>query len=67
MLGGGLFTAMTKHEHVDDARAGIDHAQWALPRFHTKLAGVRDMELSQVQIREFVTFADHFFNSFFMD
>ena len=45
MLGGGLFTTMAKHGHIDDARAGIDHAQRALSRFRTELADVRDMEL----------------------
>ena len=67
MLGGGLFTTMAKHGHIDDARAGIDHAQRALSRFRTELADVRDMELPQVQIGEFATFADYFFDGFFMD
>lgn len=60
MLGGGLFTTMAKHGH-------IDHAQRALSRFRTELADVRDMELPQVQIGEFATFADYFFDGFFMD
>ena len=67
MLGGGLFTTMAKHGHIDDARAGIDHAQRALSRFRTELADVRDMELPQVQIGEFATFADYFFDGFFTD
>ena len=67
MLGGGLFTTMAKHGHIDDARAGIDHAQRTLSRFRTELADVRDMELPQVQIGEFATFADYFFDGFFMD
>ena len=67
MLGGGLFTTMAKHGHIDDARAGIDHAQRALSRFRTELADVRDMELPQVQVGEFATFADYFFDGFFMD
>ena len=48
-------------------RQGIDHAQRALSRFRTELADVRDMELPQVQIGEFATFADYFFDGFFMD
>ena len=67
MLGGGLFTTMAKHGHIDDARAGIDHAQRALSRFRTELADVRDMELPQVQIGEFATFADYFFDGIFVD
>ena len=67
MLGGGLFTTMAKHGHNDDARAGIDHAQRALSRFRTELADVRDMELPQVQVGEFATFADYFFDGIFVD
>ena len=67
MLGGGLFTTMAKHGHIDDARAGIDHAQRALSRFRTELADVRDMELPQVQVGEFATFADYFFDGIFVD
>ena len=67
MLGGGLLTTMAKHGHLDDAQAGIGWAQQSLSRFRTELADVRDMELPQVQIGEFATFADYFFDGFFMD
>ena len=67
MLGGGLLTTMAKHGHLDDAQAGIGWAQQCLSRFRTELADVRDMELPQVQIGEFATFADYFFDGFFMD
>ena len=67
MLGGGLMATMAKHEHLDDARAGIGWAQQCLSRFRTELADVRDMEIPQVQIGEFATFADYFFDGFFMD
>ena len=67
MLGGGLLTTMAKHGHLDDAQAGIGWAQQCLSRFRTELADVRDMELPQVQVGEFATFADYFFDGFFMD
>ena len=67
MLGGGLMATMAKHEHLDDARAGIGWAQQCLSRFRTELADVRDMELPQVQVGEFATFADYFFDGFFTD
>lgn len=67
MLGGGLMATMAKHEHLDDARAGIGWAQQCLSRFRTELADVRDMEIPQVQIGEFATFADYFFDGFFTD
>lgn len=67
MLGGGLLTTMAKHGHLDDARAGIGWAQQCLSRFRTELADVRDMELPQVQVGEFATFADYFFDGIFVD
>lgn len=65
--GAGCLPLWPSTGHIDDARAGIDHAQRALSRFRTELADVRDMELPQVQIGEFATFADYFFDGFFMD
>lgn len=67
MLGGGLMATMAKHEHLDDARAGIGWAQQCLSRFRTELADVRDMELPQLQVGEFATFADYFFDGIFVD
>ena len=67
MLGGGLLTTMAKHGDLDDAQAGIGWAQQCLSRFRTELADVRDMELPQVQVGEFATFADYFFDGIFVD
>ena len=67
MLGGGLLTTMAKHGHLDDAQAGIGWAQQCLSRFRTELADVRDMELPQVQVGEFATLADYFFDGLFVD
>ena len=58
---------MAKHGHLDDAQAGIGWAQQCLSRFRTELADVRDMELPQVQVGEFATFADYFFDGIFVD
>lgn len=38
MFGGGLLSTMAKHEHLDDAQAGIGYAQNCLSRFRTELA-----------------------------
>lgn len=67
MLGGGLFVTMAKHEHIDEARAGIDQAQQALCRFRAELADVRVEDVPRIQIGEFATFADYFFDGLFAD
>ena len=67
MLRGGLFTTMAKHGHIDDARAGIDHAQRALSRFRTELADVSQLRVPDLQVGEFTSFADYFFDGLFVD
>ena len=67
MFGGGLLSTMAKHEHLDDAQAGIGYAQNCLSRFRTELADVQHMEIPQVHIGEFATFADYFFDGLFAD
>ena len=67
LLGGGMLATMAKHEHLDDAQAGIGWAQQCLSRFRTELADVQHMEIPQVHIGEFATFADYFFDGLFAD
>ena len=67
MLGGGMLATMAKHGHLDDAQAGIGWAQQCLSRFRTELADVQHMEIPQVYIGEFATFADYFFDGLFAD
>ena len=67
MFGGGLLSTMAKHEHLDDAQAGIGYAQNCLSRFRTELADVQHMDIPQVYIGEFATFADYFFDGLFAD
>ncbi len=67
ILGGGMLVTMAKHEHIDEARAGIDRAQRAMSRFRTELADVCVGDMPQVQIGEFATFADYFFDGLFAD
>lgn len=67
MLGGGFLSTMAKHEHLDDAQAGIGWAQQCLSRFRTELADVGRMDIPSIQIGEFATFADYFFDGLFAD
>ena len=67
MLGGGMFVTMAKHDRLNDAQAGIGYAQQCLSRFRTELADVREMDIPQVQVGQFATFADYFFDGLFAD
>lgn len=65
--GGGLFTDMVKHEHLDEAQAKINQLQVELRSLKTELADVEIHADIQVQIEEFLKFADYFFDGLFAD
>ena len=67
MLGGGLIATMAKHDRLDSAQSSIRAAQRALSDFRTELADVGRLEVPSIQIGEFATFADYFFDDIFSD
>lgn len=67
MFGGGLLATMAKHDHLDAARHCADRARSALSRFRTEMADVSKQHVPDVEIGEFATFADYFFDGFFSD
>ena len=67
MLGGGFFTSIFKHGKLDQAQAELEEARAALHRFSSELADVdREVDL-QIDIGEFLRFADFFFDGFVAD
>lgn len=67
MLGGGTLVTLAKHQHLDSARTNISAAQRALSDFRTELADVEQLEVPDVEIGSFATFADYFFDDIFSD
>ena len=65
--GGGFLTDMMKHDHLDDAQAQINQLQVELRNLKTELADVEVHADIQVQIEEFLKFADYFFDGLFAD
>lgn len=65
--GGGLFTDMAKYGHLDDAQSLIETLQVQLRRFKTELNDVTMEANIQVNIDNFLRFADYFFDGFFVD
>lgn len=65
--GGGFLTDMMKHEHLDEAQAKINQLQVELRKLKTELADVEVHADIQVQIEEFLRFADYFFDGLFAD
>lgn len=67
MLGGGFLATAAKHSRIDEARSGIEKAQWLLNRFHSELADIGGSIEVDIGIGSFLTFADYFFDGIFAD
>ncbi len=67
MFGGGLFSSMAKHSHLDAAQGQIEHLQSQLRCFKTELADVSILSDIQINIDGFLRFADFFFDGLFVD
>lgn len=64
LLGGGFLSTMLKHNKLDKARVEMENAQDALRRFAREL---RDVEELNLDIDDFLTFADYFMDGFVAD
>lgn len=66
ILGGGLFTDLIKHSKVNNASRCMEQAKRDLSRFRRELDDVDDY-LPDINVGEFMTFADFFFDGFLAD
>lgn len=64
LFGGGFLSTMLKHSKMDDAKRCIQQAQWDLQAFSREL---QDVDLPEVELGGFMTFADYFFDGFLAD
>jgi len=67
MFGGGTISTAIKHQRIDEARSSIHAAQSHLRRFQTELQDVQRTASLHIDIGEFLTFADYFFDGFITD
>ncbi|MBQ4650138.1 MAG: hypothetical protein IJB73_05495 [Firmicutes bacterium] len=67
MFGGGLLSTMAKHDELDSAQKEVEKLQVRLRSFRTELADVQINAQLQVTMDDFTTFADWFFDGFFVD
>ena len=66
ILGGGLFTDLMKHSKMNHASRCMEAARQDLRTFERELEDV-DRYLPDVQMSDFLTFADFFFDGFVAD
>ena len=64
LLGGGMISSLVKHSKLSDAQRHIDQARYDLDDFRRELM---DVNVPNVQIDGFLSFADFFFDGLFAD
>lgn len=67
MFGGGFFTTMIKHSKIDQAKENMEQAKYDLQNFSRELRDVNMTCDLNFDIGDFLTFADYFFDGFFVD
>ena len=66
ILGGGLITDLIKHSKINNASQCMETARQDLRRFQRELDDVNEY-LPNIQVGDFLTFADFFFDGFIAD
>jgi len=67
MFGGGLISTMLKQSKMDSSKQNMERAKYDLHRFSQEL---RDVSISydlDIEMGDFLSFADWFFDGFFVD
>ena len=67
VLGGGLISTAIKHSRIDDARRSVQDVQTKMSQFKGELADVQKNVELQINIGEFESFADFFFDGLIID
>ena len=67
ILGGRGLSGLIKHVKIGDARSSLDQAKADLDCFSRELSDVREIQGLDIEIGDFLTFADFFFDGFLAD
>ena len=67
MFGGGFFTTMMKQSRMDQAKRNMDLAKLALRNFSKELKDVNIACNLNLDMGDFLTFSDYFFDGFAVD
>ena len=67
ILGGRGLSGLIKHVKIGDARSSLDQAKADLECFSRELSDVREIQSLDIEIGDFLTFADFFFDGFLAD
>ena len=67
MFAGGFFSGYMKHSRIKEAEALLEQAKTELQLFQKELNDVREALHLQIEIGDFLTFADFFLDGFITD
>ena len=67
LFGGRTINGLMKHVKIGDAKSSLNQAKYDLERFSRELSDVRDLQGLDIEIGDFLTFADFFFDGFLAD
>lgn len=67
MFGGGFFTTMVKRSKMGNAQQYMEQAKWDLQRFSRELNDVNMACNLHIEMGDFLSFADYFFDGFVAD
>lgn len=67
IFGGDLFSGLMKHSNIDKASQAMDRAKHDLRDFQQELHDVHDLPDMHIDMGDFMTFADYFFDGFIVD
>ncbi len=67
LFGGNLITGLVKHSRISDASRYVDDARRDLAAFQSELRDVRDLQGLKIDVGDFLTFADFFWDGFLAD
>lgn len=60
LLGGGFISTIVKHSKLDDAKAEMENAKYAVQTLKKELQDVGRIESININVGDFLTFADFF-------
>lgn len=67
LLGGGFISTIVKHSKLDDAQREMENAKQAVQILKKELQDVGRIESININVGDFLTFADFFFDGFVAD
>lgn len=67
MFAGGLISSLVKQSKMKKARQNMEQAKWDLRNFSEELKDVNIISHLDIETDDFLSFADWFFDGFFVD